>query len=161
MNRIISTAAFVLVWALTAKAQLKDSTATQQAIETKNFIFKAESASPQRGRVRQLTSEYELMVRPDTATSFLPYFGRAYTAPINSEGGIKFTSTYFNYSVSKKKKHSWDIRISPKDVSEVRDLYLTVFDNGRASLRVNSLNRETISFNGYVEQGKPIAKKGF
>lgn len=140
----------------------KDASGIQQAIETKNFVFKASSATPQRGRIRQLTSEYDLVVRPDTVISFLPYFGRAFSAPINpSEGGIKFTSTDFAYSISQKKKNSWEIKITPKGISDVTDLYLTVFENGNASLRVNSINRTPISFDGLVEEGKPINKKAF
>ena len=161
MNRIITS--FLLInLAASAMGQDKDASVIQQAVETKNFIFKAESVTPQRGKMRQLTPEYDVVLRPDTIISFLPYFGRAFTAPINpSEGGIKFTSTRFNYVVSQKKKGRWEITIRPKDVTDVRELYLTVFDNGRASLMVNSNNRETISFNGFVLEGKLINKKAF
>ena len=161
MNRI--TASFLLITlGATAMGQDKDASVIQQAVETKNFIFKAESVSPQRGRMRQLTPEYDVVLRPDTIVSFLPYFGRAFTAPINpSEGGIKFTSTRFDYVVSQKKKGLWEITIRPKDVTDVRELYLTVFDNGRASLMVNSNNRETISFNGFVQEGNLINNKAF
>jgi Domain of unknown function (DUF4251) len=161
MNRIITSFLFCAL-TTTAMAQDKDASGIQQAIETKNFVFKASSATPQRGSMRQLTSEYDLVVRPDTVISYLPYFGRAFTAPINpSDGGIKFTSADFSYSVSKKKKNSWEIKVTPKGISDVTDLYLTVFDNGHASLRVNSINRTPISFDGLVEEGKPTVKKAF
>ncbi len=161
MKSVITSLLFLAI-TVAATAQDKDASSIQQAIETKNFIFKASSATPQRGRMRQLTSEYELVVRPDTIISFLPYFGRAFTAPINpSDGGIKFTSTDFTYAAGEKKKSRWEIQINPKDVSDVTTLYLTIFDNGSASLRVNSLNRTAISFNGFVEEGKPVEKKAF
>ncbi|MEP7374079.1 MAG: DUF4251 domain-containing protein [Chitinophagaceae bacterium] len=161
MNRIITSFIFV-IFAAPAIAQDKDASVIQQAVETKNFIFKAESVTPQRGRMRQLSPEYDVVLRPDTIISFLPYFGRAFTASINpSEGGIKFTSNSFNYVVSQKKKNYWEITIKPKDVTDVRQLYLTVFDNGRASLSVNSNNRESISFNGFIQEGNPINKKAF
>jgi Domain of unknown function (DUF4251) len=161
MNRIITSFLFS-VFAATALAQENEVSSIRQAIETKNFIFKASSATPQRGRMRQLTSEYELVVRPDTLISFLPYFGRAFTAPLNpSDGGIKFISTDFAYSVGEKKKRSWEIQINPKDVSDVTTLYLTIFDNGSASLRVNSINRTTIYFNGFAGEGNPVEKKAF
>ncbi len=157
------TASFLfLLLSAAVTAQDREQSSIQQAIETKNFIFRASSATPQRGSIRQLTIEYELVVRVDTVNSFLPYFGRAFTAPFNpSDGGIKFTSTDFVYSANEKKKGRWEIEINPKDVSDVTTLYLTVFDNGRASLRVSSINRTAISFNGFVEEGKPVAKKAF
>ena len=146
MNRII-LCVFTLFFALANSIQAQDIDAAivQKAVETKNYVFKAETATPQRGGLRQLTPEYELLVRPDTVISFLPYFGRSYSAPINpSDAGIKFTSMNYEYSVKNKKKNRWDITIKPNDVSAIRDLNLTVFDNGRASLRVNSNDREAI-----------------
>ena len=41
-----------------------------------------------------LSPYYYLKVSKDTVVAYLPYFGRAYTAPADpTEGGIKFTST--------------------------------------------------------------------
>lgn len=161
MNKVL-TSLLLFVTTMAASGQDQEASGIVRAIETKNFIFKASSATPQRGRMRQLTSEYEVVVRPDTIISFLPYFGRAFTAPINpSDGGIKFTSTDFTYAAGEKKKRRWEIQINPKDVPDVTTLYLTIFDNGSASLRVNSINRTPISFNGYVEEGKPVEKKAF
>ena len=153
MNRIILLfVSLFVVLASSSQAQDLDAATVQKAVETKNYVFKAESASPQRGGFRQLTPEYELLVKPDTVVSYLPYYGRSYSAPINpSDAGIKFTSMNYKYSVKKKKKNRWDITIEPTDVSDIRDLNLTVFDNGRASLRVNSNNREAISFDGYLK----------
>jgi hypothetical protein len=152
---ILSILTLFIVLAGSIQAQDLDSATVRKAVETKNYVFKAETATPQRGGFRQLTPEYELIVKPDTVVSYLPYFGRSYSAPINpSETGIKFTSMNYKYSVKKKKKNRWDITIEPTDVSDIRDLSLTVFDNGRASLRVNSNNRDAISFDGYLKISK-------
>jgi len=153
MNRtVFPFFSLFIVLAGSIQAQDADAATVQKAVETKNYVFKAESATPQRGGHRQLTTEYELLVNPDTVVSFLPYFGRSYSAPINpSDAGIKFTSMNYEYSVKTKKKNRWDITIKPNDVSDIRDLNLTVFDNGRASLRVNSNNREPITFEGYLK----------
>jgi hypothetical protein len=138
-----------------SKSQELDSAIVAKAVETKNYIFKAQSASPQRGGFRQLTSEYDLVVRPDTLVSYLPYYGRSFSAPINAtDAGLQFTSMNYEYSVKNKKKNRWDITIKPKDVSRIRDLNLTVFDNGRASLRVSSNDREVITFDGYLKVNK-------
>jgi hypothetical protein len=163
MKRILAINFLLFTIALAAQSQEEDKAVIiQQAVETKNFVFKAETVTPQRGRMRQLTPEYDLTIRPDTVIAFLPYFGRAYTAPIgSSDGGIKFTSTSFDYSAGEKKKNRWEIVVRPKDVSDIRKLYLTVFNNGRASLRVISNNRDGISYNGYIKEGNPAGKKGF
>jgi hypothetical protein len=161
MNRIL-VISFLLIAAIASAQEDEKALIIQHAVDTKNFVFKAETVTPQRGRIRQLTPEYDLTIRPDTVMAFLPYFGRAFTAPIGtSEGGIKFTSTGFDYSLGKKKKNRWEITIAPKDATDVRKLYLSVYDNGRATLRVISNNRDGISYNGYIKEGGPIEKKGF
>lgn len=161
MNRIL-VISFLLITGIASAQEDEKALTIQQAVETKNFVFKAETVTPQRGRMRQLTPEYDLTIRPDTVISFLPYFGRAFTAPIGtSDGGIKFTSTSFDFSTAKKKKSRWEIVITPKDVTDAARLYLTVFENGRAALRVVSNNRDGISYNGYIKEGSPIEKKRF
>ena len=120
-----------------------------------NFIFKAESATPVGGRFIQLTSEYDLSVTPDTLNASLPYFGRAYTAPIDpSKGGIQFTSTQFEYVSKPKKKGGWNIVIKPKENTDARQLLLDISPSGFANLQVLSNNRQSISFAGYVTDKK-------
>jgi hypothetical protein len=161
MRQLLLAVLFVFV-AGAAKSQDKDAAATTKMVESKNFVFKAQSASSQRGRTRQLTSEYDLVIKGDSIVSWLPFFGRAFTAPINNtDGGIKFTSTDFSYSSVKGKKDSWEINIKPKDVREVQQLNLSVYANGTASLRVTSTNRDMMSFLGYVKEGAPTEKKAF
>ena len=143
-------------------AKEKTELTTRQMLETKNFIFKAQTVNPQRGRLRQLTSEYDVVVTSDTVIAFLPYFGRAYSAPIDpTEGGIKFTSGKFDYSLTAGRKKSWTLKIKPDDIKDVQDLYFTIFENKKATLLVNSMNRESILFNGYIIEGKDQQKKAF
>jgi hypothetical protein len=108
---------------------------------------------PQRGGGRQLTSDYELRVTPDSVISFLPYFGQAYfDVPYGAtDGGIKFTSTKFTYEVKAKKKGGWEISIKPADVKNLDRLFLNISADGYASLSVNSTNRDFITFDGYIK----------
>ncbi len=156
--------AAVLLFSITnlIQAQEKDATAIQQLLESRNYIFKARTVSPQRGQLRYLTPDYDLTIRKDTVIAWLPFFGRSNSAGYNNtSGGIKFTSTNFEYTSKKGKRKRWEITIRPGDVSDVQYLYLTVYDNSEALLQVISTNRETISFNGDIIEGLPLAKKGF
>jgi hypothetical protein len=122
-----------------------------ELIQNQDYTFKAQSTTPLAGRLRQLTSDYDLRVSKETIVSQLPYFGRAYSAPINpAEGGIQFTSKDFEYTVTDKKKGGWDILIKFKDAKDVQQMQLSIFNNGTASLQVISNNRQAISFNGYI-----------
>ena len=130
-------------------------TAFKNMIDSQHFVFEAQSVTPLRGNFRNLTSSYDVTVKKDILISYLPYFGRAYNAPINeTQSVLDFTSTNFSYSVSPHKKNGWDIIIKPKDKTEIQQYFFTVFDNGNASLNVTSTSRDAITFNGYVREKK-------
>jgi len=123
----------------------------QQLIETQDFVFVAQNAVPQTGRTINLTTTYDMRLSKDTLVSQLPYFGRAFVAPMNpSDGGINFTSTKFTSTINQRKKGGWDITLLPSDTKDVRQMFLTVSQNGYASLQVTSNNRQPISFTGYI-----------
>ena len=128
---------------------------TKELITSKRFVFNAESVLPSGGRLRILNSGEQVDLNGDALTTDLPFFCRAYSAPINSsEGGFHFTSTDFDYNVKERKRGGWDVSIKPRDNSDVRQLYLNVSPGGAASLQVTSNNREFISFNGHIQERK-------
>ena len=141
-------------------AQDKKET-TKNMVESGQYIFKARYVLPQTGLSRALTSDYDLTVSKSAIVSYLPYFGRAYVAPIDPlQGGIKFNSSKFQYTTETAKKDGWNITIIPKDVSDVQKLYLHISSNGNATLQVISTTRQPISFNGYIEENNQ-PKKAF
>lgn len=125
----------------------------QNAITGRQWIFRARTALPLRGQQVNLNSDYDLQVRGDSLIVYLPYFGRAYTAPVDpTQGGLHFTSTKFEYAVTGGRR--WNIRLRPQGNNEVRELTLQVEDNGAATLQVMSSNRDPIAFRGEVEPKK-------
>jgi hypothetical protein len=81
----------------------------------------------------------------------LPYFGRAYQPPPDLKGGgIEFTSTDYGYTLEAKRKGRWTITLDPRDARDVRQMILSVSENGYANLQVLSNNRDPISFSGIV-----------
>lgn len=148
--------ALVAIAAISTVQAQKTGEATQTLLAGKSYVFKAQTALPMTGGSRQLTSNYyELKITKDSIRSFLPFFGRAYTAPMNAEdAGIQFTSTAFVYSEKEKKKGGWDVQIKPKDTKDVRQMVLNISSSGFATLQVISNTRETISFTGRIEESK-------
>lgn len=127
-------------------------------VDSQNYVFVAQSALPLSGRTRQLTSDYDVKVTKASIISYLPYFGRAYQAPIDpTQGGIQFTSKDFEYTATPGKKGGWDIKIKPKDNKDIQQLTLGISASGYGSLQVLSTNRQPISFNGYIKA--PRVKK--
>jgi len=137
----------------TAHAQ-KTPENIKQLIDSQRYVFEAQWVSPMRGPMRSLTSLYTVAVTKDTVAADLPFFGKAYVASINpSDNGISFTSTNFEYSASTI-KNGWSITIKPKDGGNGNQLFFTIFNNGSATLQVNSNTREGISFSGYIRAVK-------
>lgn len=131
-------------------ASKEEMAQVSEKVESMNFTFVPQTAEPMSGRSVSLSSFFSLKVSKDTINSDLPYFGRAYSAPLPNEGGIKFISTDFDYTVSENKK-GWDITIVPKDNSKGYKLSLTLGQSGYGSLSVQQMNRQSISFYGKID----------
>jgi Domain of unknown function (DUF4251) len=147
-------ALIAVFFAIAVHAQGLDKAVVQKLVQSKNFVFKAQTALPLTGGIRQLTPDYEVRFLGDSVVSYLPYFGRAYSAPLPNDNGLDFTSTKFEYKASQKKKGKWEIEINPKDTRDVRQMNLTVTESGYATLQVTSDNRQSISFDGYIVDRK-------
>jgi len=108
-----------------------------------------------------LNYDYDLRLNKDSLVSYLPYFGRVnFDPPIYpTQDGIMFTSTNFGYAVKENRNGSWDVLFTPQDVKYDRQLRLTVQQSGYATLTVNIVNRDPISFDGYVDKAKPKGKE--
>ena len=142
------------LWAQQKKQDKK--TMIKDAVEAENYVFIPQTAIPASGNTRQLTYDFDLRVSKDTVVSDLPYFGRAYTAPVNPEQGpLSFTSTKFQYTINDRKKGGWNVMIKPQDLQQDQvQIMMSIFENGNASVTVNSTNRQPIVFNGYIRAKK-------
>lgn len=157
MNPLITIFSVALFGSFAAFSQDTTQNPITQAIKAKEYVFKARTAMPASGSTRQLTSDYDFTVSHDSAISYLPYFGRAYVAPIGrTDNGLNFTSTSFTYNVKEGKKGGWVIEIKPKDADDVQLVSLNVSKNGYGTLLVNSRNRQSIAYTGKLE---PLKKK--
>jgi hypothetical protein len=142
----------LFVFSYTCSAQPSKTAAMKSLVESGVYVFTAQSVMPMSGRVRQLTTDnYTLKISKEKITSDLPYFGQAYTAPIDpTNTGIQFTSKDFSYTLTPRKKGGWDVLIKPKDYKDVQQMTLSISSAGYASLQVISNSRQAISFNGIV-----------
>ena len=121
-----------------------------------DFDFIPNSISPIRGRTLQLTGGYSLQIAPDLVRSYIPYIGRAYVVPTNSMTiGLDFKSKDFVYSTDQNGNGSFTVKITPKDLKNIEDrgmeMTLQISPSGSATLQVNFFNRQSITYNGYIE----------
>jgi hypothetical protein len=121
-------------------------------IDSQNYVFLAQIAQPLHGPIRHMTTDnYTLQITKDKIVSDLPYFGRAYTAPLDpAQNGLQFTSEKFSYTLTSGKKDGWIVVIKPKDNRDIQQLQLNISSDGYSSLQVLSTSRDPISFNGVI-----------
>ena len=120
-----------------------------------DWVFTANTANPQSGSTRQLSTGYNVTLTGSKLISYLPYFGQATGGAdlFSGRGPLDFTSFDFT-SGSQTHKGALIVTLKPRDYSEVQSMEFTFYDNGTAYLSVILLHRSSIRFNGMVEQIK-------
>ena len=140
-----------LIFPFFSHAQSSNAVAVKTLVDSGNYVFHAQSAISMSGRTRQLESDYTVTVTKGKITADLPYFGEAYSAPMDpTDNGIQMTSTVFDYSVKPRKKDGWNVMIKPKDDKQVQQIALTISSEGYIGAQVVSRNRQPITFNGVI-----------
>ena len=114
-----------------------------------NFRINIDRMYPVRGTPKTV-SAYSITVKDDGAIldSHLPYIGQAWRVPYGGGHALNFDAPILNYTVLQSRKDGYEVRIFVKTDEDEHLYLLTVFENGRASLDVQSGNRERISFTG-------------
>ena len=159
--RLVTLITFLTAFFSFAKAQNTETQSysvnklqdVKDLITSRDFIFEVQTILPFTGSPIIVTPDYTLSVTPDKIVSRLPYFGRAYVAPLNpDDSGIEFNSGNFIYNTSET-KNGWLIQIKP-DMQKVQQMTLTVSDEGYANLTVISSDRQQISYRGIIKKHK-------
>ena len=136
-----------------------DNAELKTLIESKDFVFIPRYVNPMNGRRRDLDHGFELAISKDSLISYLPYFGRGYIAPVSpTDVDYDFTSTKFTYAVTPA-RNGWNISIKVSDQTYLRDMYFRIYENASASLNVTSMDRSSISYDGYIARRKPKEQK--
>jgi hypothetical protein len=65
---------------------------------------------------------------------------------------MDFTLTNFEYNVIQGRKGRQEIIMRPVESSDIRQMILTVYPNGNATLLALSNTRQQISYNGQVRR---------
>jgi len=144
---------------LKQEKELQKQKEIQELVASQNFIFEAQKATPQGGRLIHLDyNTYFLKFNADKTTCDIPFFGRAYNVPYNGDGGIKFEGKPENIKIENKSKNI-NVRATVKGINDSYDLMFRIFYNGSATLSVNSNSRGPISYDGIISAPKPAENK--
>ncbi|MBS1572391.1 MAG: DUF4251 domain-containing protein [Bacteroidetes bacterium] len=143
-------------------------------VQTKEFVFVAKRANPTNyavinsinaipnataTRVLDLDNGYGISFKKNEISVVLPYFGRSYQAPINTDQvSFRFVSKDFSMTQSSGKKNKTVFTIVPNDVRTISKIYIEIYPSGSAMVSIDSNDRQPISYDGYIEK-LPTEKK--
>ena len=123
----------------------------QQLIDNKQFVFKPNSLTTNTGFYKTLNHHYDLVLKNDTATAYLPFWGTVHLARINDEGGIKFESQVEKYKYRNRGKKGHEISFEAKKDGDTYHIHFNISREGYANLTITSTRKSFISYSGKVE----------
>ena len=106
-------------------------------IENGRFTIKVDRALPMGGRTVNLTTPYSLEMRGDSAISYLPYFGRAYSLPYGGGDGMRFEESITDYQSTFDKKGTARIKFVARTKEDTSVSICKYFQNGSAIISRN------------------------
>ena len=128
----------------------RDEVKPSDAIAAKQWRIDIRSMNTMRYGSRMVTPDFYLELRGDKLHSYLPYLGQARVSPSLSPSiGLNFEEPVLRYMESQPKSKKYtQIDIDVKTREDNYHYVVQLYDSGDATIRVRSLNRDAISFDG-------------
>ena len=133
-----------------AAREAREAQMVVENLQAGNFRIDIDRMYPLRGSSQHVTN-YSVTVKDGMIDSHLPFIGQAWRVPYGGGHALNFKDKILSYNVSQTRKDGYEVRIYVK-TDEDEHLYLfTIFENGRASLDVQSGNRDRCSYSGEMD----------
>lgn len=107
-------------------------------------------AKTMRGSVIPVGPEFFIELRGDTVCSYLPYFGRAYSASIGDRSTLDFKARPADFSSGGTPGGGRRIEFKVRTVEDLFRFSIEIDADGRAAISVQPQRRDRISFSGDV-----------
>ena len=119
----------------------------RQGVESLDFTIDIEQMIPMKGVSRHVDN-YSVKVKDGHIVSHLPYVGRAWDLPYGGGHALNFEADIQESAVFTESDGSYTVRLIIKTDEDTHVYAFHLFSNGKASLIVQSRNRESISYGG-------------
>ena len=125
--------------------------AVLDAIADRRWHIDITSMSTMRYGSRMVTSDFYLELRGDTLRSYLPYLGDAQMPTLSPSIGLNFEEPVLSYKESRPKPKYTKLDIDVKTNEDTYQYVIEIYDNGQAYIRVHSIKRDPIGFDGTLD----------
>ena len=133
-----------------ARREAREARMVDENLQSANFRIEIDRMYPVRGSSQHVTN-YSVSVKDGVLNSHLPYFGQAWRVPYGGGHALNFKADIGSYNVTRTRDDGYEVRIFVKTDEDQHVYTLTIFNNGRTSLDVQSQNRERISYSGMMD----------
>lgn len=141
--------AMVLGACATQKVSPALEQALMQAVDSRQWHIDISSMNTLRYGARSVTPDFFLELHGDTLHSYLPYLGQAYQAPMTSPSqGLNFEAPVLNYRLKHPRRSLAQMELDVRTDEDLFHYIIIVEASGQAQVRVRSLYRDPISFDG-------------
>lgn len=108
-------------------------------------------ATTQRGSTIPLSADFFIELRGDSVTAQLPYFGRAYVAPMGTDNVLHFATRITGFSAERGDGGTRRMEFKARTVEDLFRFRITIHADGQAEVDVYPQRRDRISFDGNTE----------
>ena len=134
-----------------AEQREKMRKAIAEAVAARHLHIDIRSMDTFRYGTKMVTSDYFMELRGDTLCSNLPYWGQAFQAPIGSPSiGLNFEAPILRYLESRTKANKTQLDLDVRTQEDTYHYHIELYDTGESYIRVRSMNRDPISFDGTI-----------
>ena len=134
-----------------AEQRAKMQQAVIEAVASRQLHIDINSMNTLRYGSKMVSSDFFLELRGDTLCSYLPYFGQAYQSSMESPSiGLNFEMPILRYSESQSKANKTQLELDVRTLEDTYHYLIDLYDTGEAHIRVRSMNRDPISFDGTI-----------
>ena len=130
--------------------EAREAKMVDENLQSANFRIEIDRMYPVRGSSQHVTN-YSVTVKDGVLNSHLPYIGQAGRVPYGGGHALNFKADIGSYNVVRTRDDGYEVRIFVRTDEDQHVYTLTIFNNGRTSLDVQSQNRERISFSGMMD----------
>lgn len=128
--------------------QQREFQTIRESVESGDFKIDIRQMIPLQMSPRHVTN-YSVSVKGDHIVSHLPYAGRAWDVPYGGGHALNFESDIQETAVYRDDSNgSYTVRLLVKTDEDTHVYTFQIFSSGKASLLVQSKNRDSISYNG-------------
>lgn len=132
-----------------AEKEAKEKQVVKELLESSRYKIEVDRMVPMSGPSKHLTSPYSLELKGDSISSYLPYFGQAYSLPYGGGKGLIFDAPITDYKLAfNKKKEVATVKFKCKTEEDNFTYIIEVYSNGSSTIRIQPVNRQSISFYG-------------